>query len=928
MKKTISTLCVLVIYQWAIAQHQLTISSGYGVSSTLCGNRKVYTWGNNQQQIPAVTGILGNGSTAALLSIPTEVVFPVSGGVNIKQISSGGGSHFLAVDCNGNVWSWGSNLSGQLGNGNTTTTTLPALVKPGNGPSANVVTNAGTVSALSQVTSVCGGMSSSFAILDDRRLLSWGCNSVNCNPDASGILGSGTTVDRSTPGFVLSGSTNQPLTGVLQVQAGDNVAYALVDDNSELGTGIVYSWGNGQSGSLGRNANGTGNSRTLFQVQSSVAFPVRKLDGSALDNIVAISAGAVFCLALDSDGYVWAWGNGGWGGCTGQGLTISHSDPRRVIKGNVTGAGTDGTYLLARSIGGGQGFAMAVTLDGKPVAWGNNGGPVGGFLGNGGTLSYSYPVYVLNNGQTEPHSDVVSVNKGVLNGFYQRADGSIWAWGGNSKGELGIGNTTDQLKAVPFSPPMGCSILDPFPYANIFPKDTIVCASRLYSNNPIKLDPKFAISPSLAPKYSIAWYRYNVPIPNTSGTISTKGVTYNANQEGIYRVEINYTGTNGPCLSYTKAISETVINTFPQTFTAPSNLQYCSSSAIVHVNSTSTTSPVYKWYPNTSSQNSIGSSSSSGDVTLDVSNVTAASNGDKIVYVEEKLSASGRVTPAIDPSTTFVSQPSGNVSGNTGNDMYFTVHQNLTIDTISIQVQTITGSYATANFQFKVYGTTQSCGGKLVADRTNIIASGPTIATIVTTSMSTIKIPVNISLIGRSTGIGYFIGITTNLNGSFRRYNGIPAFTYSGNDMSVSNTPMVDNVNGNTIKVYGSDEGDCYPNPGTFGSFFNWQFTTGQKYCDRVPVVLKQCTITGQDDEDNISSTLMVAPNPFKEYFLLEVQNTNKLQVYNASGELIEEQIALNEGRITLGQNWSKGLYLIQLTGNGTFNKIKVIKED
>lgn len=928
MKITISTLCVLVICQLAIAQNQLTISSGYGVSSTLCGNRKVYTWGNNQQQIPEVTGILGNGSTAALLSTPTEVVFPVSGGVNIKQISSGGGSHFLAVDCNGNVWSWGSNLSGQLGNGNTTTTTLPTLVKPGNGPSANVITNAGTVSALSQVSSVCGGMSNSFAILNDTRLLSWGCNSTNCNPDASGMLGSRTTVNRSTPGFVLSGSTFQPLTGVLQVQAGDNVAYALVDDSSGQGTGIVYSWGNGQNGTLGRNANGTGNSRTLFQVQSSVAFPVRKLDGSALDNIVAISAGAVFCLALDANGYVWAWGNGGWGGCTGQGLTISHSDPRRVIKGNVTGAGTDGTYLLARSIGGGQGFAMAVTLDGKPVAWGNNGGP-GGFLGNGATLSYPYPVYVLNNAQTEPHSDVVSVNKGVLNGFYQRANGSIWAWGENSSGELGIGNTTDQLKAVPFTPPTGCTILDPVPYANIFPKDTIVCASRLYTSNPIKLDPKYAIAPSLASNYSVAWYRNDVLIPNTSGTISTKGVTYNANQEGTYRVEINYIGTNGPCVPYTKAISQMVINTFPQTFATPSNLEYCNNTAIVHVNSTSTTNPTYKWYPNTSSQNSIGSSSTSGNVTLDVSSVTAASNGDKIVYVEEKLSASGLVAPK--PLTMGNYESSGIVAGNntsgSGNDMLFVAYENITIDTISLDASTFSG-VSVANFQFILYETAYSCGNKLIANRIAPVASGLLYSTLVSSTSKTYKVPVGISVKGSSNGIIYFVGLTSNLNGTIISYSGVPQFTYTSSDMITSNTPFTDNIDGKKIKVFGTDNGACYPSAGTFGSFFNWQFTTGQKFCDRVPVVLKQCTITGQADEDNISSTLMVAPNPFKNYFQLEVPNANKLQVYNTSGELIEEHISLNEGRITIGHNWAKGLYLIQLTGNGTSKKIKVIKED
>ena len=95
------------------AQRDLVISVGNNVSSFVCNNRKVYTWGNNKTT--AGTGILGSGGTADFYNTPQPVTFP--GGVDISQVNSGSGSHFVALDCNGEVWAWGNNSKGQVGNG-------------------------------------------------------------------------------------------------------------------------------------------------------------------------------------------------------------------------------------------------------------------------------------------------------------------------------------------------------------------------------------------------------------------------------------------------------------------------------------------------------------------------------------------------------------------------------------------------------------------------------------------------------------------------------------------------------------------------------------------------------------------------------------------------------------------------------------------
>lgn len=85
--------------------------------------------------------MLGNGSTAAIVSAPTAVTIP--GGFDIEQINSGSGAHFLALTCEaaagagGGIFAWGNNEFGQVGDntkGNNVNT--PTRVKLGVLPAA------------------------------------------------------------------------------------------------------------------------------------------------------------------------------------------------------------------------------------------------------------------------------------------------------------------------------------------------------------------------------------------------------------------------------------------------------------------------------------------------------------------------------------------------------------------------------------------------------------------------------------------------------------------------------------------------------------------------------------------------------------------------------------------------------------------------
>jgi len=94
-----------------------------GQSLALLANGQVYGWGNNGN------GQLGTGSTATVVDTPVEVQVP--SGVDITSVASGG-AHSLALDSTGNVWAWGDDNAGQLGNGASTGDVLtPTIVMTG-----------------------------------------------------------------------------------------------------------------------------------------------------------------------------------------------------------------------------------------------------------------------------------------------------------------------------------------------------------------------------------------------------------------------------------------------------------------------------------------------------------------------------------------------------------------------------------------------------------------------------------------------------------------------------------------------------------------------------------------------------------------------------------------------------------------------------
>src|SRR5580704_12597382 len=94
------------------------ITAAQGTGYAIGSNGKLYAWGDN------FYGELGNGGTT---NISTPVTVSLPSGVTPKQIAGGGGTGY-AIGSDGNLYAWGYNANGGLGDNSTTSSSTPVVV--------------------------------------------------------------------------------------------------------------------------------------------------------------------------------------------------------------------------------------------------------------------------------------------------------------------------------------------------------------------------------------------------------------------------------------------------------------------------------------------------------------------------------------------------------------------------------------------------------------------------------------------------------------------------------------------------------------------------------------------------------------------------------------------------------------------------------
>jgi len=251
----------------------------------------------------------------------------------------------------------------------------------------------------------CGG-EFSIALRSDSTLWSWGFN-------GNGQLGINNTLTQMTP--IKVDSTHN----WKDISAGAFHCLAIKSD------GTMWSWGLNSNGQLG-NGNFTPSNPTPAQVSG--------LSGMSSGVVIAVAAGYDHTVALKNDGTVWAWGNNATGQLGNGNITPSNT-PVQV-------SGLSGVTAVAA----GFGHTVALKSDGTVRTWGNNTkGQLGNGLTNGTTIDSAIPVVV--SGMVGV-TDIAAGYEGsvVLKGAF-KGDGTVWAWGSNSNGQLGNGLAVDS--AIP-----------------------------------------------------------------------------------------------------------------------------------------------------------------------------------------------------------------------------------------------------------------------------------------------------------------------------------------------------------------------------------------------------------------------------------------------------------------------------------------------
>ncbi len=310
----------------------VAVAAGGYYSLLLKANGTIFACGNNRYY-----GMLGIGTEDSGNHPTPQQVTGVSGATAIAA----GVDHNLAV-AGGNVYTWGRNAHGELGQGTTDTAAHPTPT---------------VIAGFGDVRAVAGGRESSFAIKTDGTLWSWGNNNA-------GQLGLGATGDRTTPQQVFL-APSVPLLAQ-SVASGDQTTAVVATD------GKVYTFGRNGIGELG---NGT---------TDSLPHPTPTQIGALGTNNTAVVAGYQHTLVLKGDGTAWGWGIDNIGQL-GRGTATTVGCGCQPTPAAVAG------LAGALALGSGQQASSALLSDGTIRTWGSG---ASGQLGNGSQGNSASPVAV------------------------------------------------------------------------------------------------------------------------------------------------------------------------------------------------------------------------------------------------------------------------------------------------------------------------------------------------------------------------------------------------------------------------------------------------------------------------------------------------------------------------------------------------------
>ena len=326
---------------------------------------------------------------APLATVARTTPVPVLGSLQFKGLSPGGG-HTCGVTQANDVYCWGFNLSGQLGDGGAADRATP-----------------GQISGTQKMTSVLAGGAYTCALTSAGASFCWGWNQ-------SGQLGDGTAVDQATPKAVSGGLV------FTQLSVGSFHTCGVT------AAGQAYCWGRNEFGQLGDST--TVDHRSPAVVKSSI-------------NFVAVEVGFTHSCGVASDDSAHCWGRNNF-------LQLGlgpDGDPQvlapRPVTGGHTFAQIDAGAVFTCGIEAGTGAAFC---------WGFNGsGQLGANVPGTCTDESGFPFQCTD----EPTAvsgglSFASISAATQHVCGLTTGGIAYCWGLGSEGQLGDGSKGDQVFTI------------------------------------------------------------------------------------------------------------------------------------------------------------------------------------------------------------------------------------------------------------------------------------------------------------------------------------------------------------------------------------------------------------------------------------------------------------------------------------------------
>ena len=411
---------------WLPATPVSTVRSGSQHSCAISGP-DVWCWGDNSY------GQLGDG-TSTKRNTPVKVTGLPAGQPEALQVAANRSCVVIQAE----AWCWGSGTSGLLGDGSETHRRTPAKVQNLPGAVTWLAVSANHMCAVSEGKAYCWGIGASYRLGN-------GTQSNSAVPLKVAGLPAGKTVAAVYTGVAHScavigeaaelwcwGDYDVIAQSPARVAGLSGVKAVTAFNKAMCAVDSKGTWCGGYGAESGQLGDGK-------YASSLSPVPVSGLEGR---NVLELTGSSTTVCALTDDFSVWCWGNNG-SGQVGNGTTAHQPVAYRVaLEEKVTSVGTGATHTVAVTNGAFMSRPIpAVTdapVDAYPVfSWGSGNS---GKLGNGSKMSAPVPQPA----DWTPPSPVSRVAAGTEHSC-AIAGSEVWCWGENSYGKLGDGTRTDRL---------------------------------------------------------------------------------------------------------------------------------------------------------------------------------------------------------------------------------------------------------------------------------------------------------------------------------------------------------------------------------------------------------------------------------------------------------------------------------------------------